>query len=193
MANILNRKEQLIIGINWGGAKTNGWFGSIEYMMADLDLNILIVDKETLNIKEVVNNMNRSNGVSDNGILIEKDDNYGDLNGNDGKDNEYAIINLEHLSLNCFFIPIIYNYSKVKWKDLSHLEFRIYSGEPNNFDSKIINFQNLTDMELENEEVLIPGYIFENSNNWFFETYDLNEKIKLLNTMKVLDRLRLLF
>jgi hypothetical protein len=192
MADILNKNKQLIIGINWGGAKTNGWFGSIEYMMADLDLNILIVDKETMNIKEVVNNKNTSNGVFDKGIKIEKDDNYGDLSGNDQKDNEWAIINLEYLSLNYFLIPIIYNYSKIKWEKLSHLEFRIYYGEPN-IESKIINFQNLIDKELEDEDILIPGHIFKKSNDWCFDTYDINEKINLLKTMGILNQLRIPF
>jgi stress response protein SCP2 len=192
MANILNKNEQLIIGINWGGAKTKGWFGSIEYMMADLDLNILIVDKVTMNIKEVVNNKNTSKGVFDKGIIIEKDDNYGDLSGNDGKDNEWGIINLEHLSLNHFLIPIIYNYSKVNWKELSHLEFRIYNGEPNG-ESRIVYFQNLKDLEFESKDILIPGRIYQNSNEWCFETYDIKEKANLLNTMGILNQLRIPF
>jgi hypothetical protein len=192
MANILNKNEQLIIGINWGGSKINGWFGSIEYMMADLDLNILIVDKETMNIKEVVNNKNTSKGIFDKGIIIEKDDNYGDLSGNDGKDNEWGIINLEHLSPNHFLIPVIYNYSKVNWKELSHLEFRIYYGEPNGENGKVY-FQNLKDLEFENKYILIPGRIYQNSNEWCFETYDLKEKTNLLNTMGILNQLRIPF
>ena len=59
MADLINKNEQLIIGINWGGVKTSGWFGSVEYTMADLDLNILIVDAQTKKIKEIVNKMNK--------------------------------------------------------------------------------------------------------------------------------------
>jgi len=192
MANILNKNEQLIIGINWGGAKINGWFGSIEYMMADLDLNILIVDKVTMNIKEVVNNKNTSKAVFDKGIIIEKDDNYGDLSGNDGKDNEWGIINLEHLSPNHLLIPIIYNYSKVIWNELSHLEFRIYYGEPN-CESRLVYFKNLKDLKFESKDILLPGRIYQKSNEWYFENFDFKEKKNLLNTMEILNQLRIPF
>lgn len=189
MANILNEKEQLIIGINWGGIKSKGWFGSVEYAMADLDLNVLILEKESKNIKEIVNKMNVARSTIKNGVKIEEDDNYGDLNGNDGKDNEWAIINLENIPSENILIPFIYNYSNINWENLSHLEFRIYSGEPNN-DSKIINFQNLLDKEFENEKILIPGNLFKESNNWYFDTFDQNEKINLLKTKEILNQLK---
>ena len=129
-----------------------------------------------------INSYNSKN-TPQNGVNIEKDDTKGDLKGNDNKDNEWAILNQPELQTDNLLIPVIYKYNDLKWEDLSHLEFRIYTGGPNEV-KNLINFQDLKKSQFEDGEILIPGKIFNKNNNWYFDTCSNNEKIELLLKIK---------
>ena len=192
MADLLNNLEQIIIGVNWGGEKTEGWFGAIQYVIADLDLHIITLNNTCFNqINETpINRINsyNSKNTPQNGVNIEKDDTKGDLKGNDNKDNEWAILNQPELQPDNILIPIIYNYNNIKWEDLSHLEFRIYTGGPNEV-KNLINFQDLKKSQFEDDEILIPGKIFNKNNNWYFDTCSNTEKIELLLKIKSINKI----
>jgi len=187
MAYLLKNSEQIIIGVNWGGEKTKGWFGATEYVIADLDLHIIALNNNDFNQNNEIP-VNRIiscdfNNTPQNGINIEKDDTKGDLKGNDNKDNEWAILNQPELQTDNILIPVIYNYNDLKWEGLSHLEFRVYTGGPNEV-KNLINFQDLKKGQFEDGEILIPGKIFNKNNNWYFDTCSNNEKIELLLKIK---------
>ena len=159
-----------VLGINWGGVKTKGWFGTTVYQKADLDFYIVIVSKKDFRKKLISFSQMHCyyyNNPEGEGIHISSDDNYGDLHGDDQKDNEFAILDLSKIDNNSILLPVLLKYSEnIDWNDLSHLEFAMYSGEPNELRE---NLQDLKIKKIENSFIHCLGVISSEKNKWYFE------------------------
>ena len=185
MELITNLGEHLILGVNWGGVKVKGWFGIDEYEKADLDFTIAVLkngdfDNQNFDNIELYNFNNNYRE----GITINEDDFDGDLSGNDHKDNECILLDFRNIDENDILIPFIYKYSKVSWNKLSHLEFRIYTGNA----SKVVVNIYFKDLLLENNQgeiALKLGYIHNDNNTWKYENKIEHEIIKTIIETKL--------
>jgi len=175
--------NNLVLGVNWGGIESKGWFGIVTYQKADIDFYIVVVSKKEFRKKEIsldqmdIYNFNRQEGE---GIRMSFDDNSGDIDGDDLKDNEYAILDLSEIDNDSILIPVIVKYSDLyQWRDFSHLEFSRYSGEPN------VNRDNIHDLKtinIDDKDICCLGVISSERGKWYFENNvkGLSNKLKKL-------------
>ena len=146
--------ENIVVGINWGGVKEEGWFGAPEYKSVDNNINVLIIDKDF----NIIEHLSWKNKKSDY-VIITKDDTSGDTDGNDYKDNEHAVVNISNMPDNYTLIFFVDNYTDQRFGQISHFDYRVYYGEPDNPDT-YIHQQDITSLEsYENYENILLGYM----------------------------------
>lgn len=180
--------NQIIIGVNWGAIHEKGWFESTQLVGVDLDMCCFLIDVNKTT-KKILNWENTSSIWSS----ISSDDMQGDMEGNDQKDNEWLTINLNQINPNCEIHVTISNYSEKSMQKLSHFDYRIYSGRPNEVLQRFY-FKNLKEISIcNNAKGLYLGCIKNTNGMWQFNTCetplevcDAEEQIEeILNLNKV--------
>ena len=119
--NTILKSNQIIVGLNWGAISEDGWFNSKLLVGIDLDLCCFLIDKSQ-NLKEIISLKNPNSIYG----KLSKDDMEGDMYGNDQKDNEWLMIDLNKINTNSELHISISNYSEKSLKKMSHLDYRIY-------------------------------------------------------------------
>lgn len=142
--NTILKSNQIIVGLNWGAIFEKGWFESEIRVGVDLDICCFSIDSN-LNTKEILNMENAKLIWGS----ISKDDMEGDMDGNDKKDNEWLILNMDQVNTKNVLHISITNYSEKSFKKISHLDYRIYSGSPNNINNRFY-FKDLKQIDLNN-------------------------------------------
>jgi len=165
--------SKIIIGINWGIIEEIGWFSAKGFESVDLDLNLIAINSSNEIVKKY-NWKNKDSSIIENS----NDDNTGDIFINDKKDNEYAIINIDKLETDQKFIVYLNNYTEQELGNLIHLDYRIYSGLPNE-PEKVYRFFNLKEIEkFDNSYGIVLGYFEYIENSWYYIKSE--KKINLL-------------
>lgn len=155
--------ETLIVGINWGAIEEKGWFGAKEFINVDLDLNCVQVNSLRQPI-EIINWENKEGEF----ISLSKDDNVGDIKGNDFLDNEYAEINLPEIGKDTEVLLFASNYTEQELGKLGHFDYRLYTGEPNKH-NEIIYFKNLADNPIyDQSKGVFLGVLRFNRGEWYY-------------------------
>jgi len=165
--NTILKSNQIIVGLNWGAVFEKGWFESELRVGVDLDLCCFSIDSHH-NTKEILNIENAKLVWGS----ISKDDMEGDMDGNDQKDNEWLILNMDHINTkNELYISIV-NYSENSLKKISHLDYRIYSGSPNNLNNRFY-FKDLKQVNInDTTKGIYLGKIKHIDGNWSFHNLE---------------------
>ncbi|WP_067146250.1 TerD family protein [Pseudotamlana agarivorans] len=159
--------NQVIIGINWGAIFERGWFESEQRVGVDLDLCCFLLDSDQ-NTKEILNWENSSSIWGS----ISNDDMEGDMEGNDQKDNEWLTLNLNQVNNNFELHISISNYSEKSLRKLSHFDYRIYTGHPNEV-NKSFYFKDLKHSNLnDTSKGVYLGRIKKIDGIWQFSTME---------------------
>lgn len=128
-----NKLQNICIGINWGAIEKKGLFGfSSKKEAVDLDASCALYDESKRNI-EIIYYGNLAS--KDRSIKHSGDDLTGDLNGNDGLDNEIITLDFSKLDPAVSYVAFVLN--SFRGHDFGTIPFasiRIYEGT-----SKVVN------------------------------------------------------
>ena len=167
------------VGANWGAIDKKGLFGT-KKVAVDLDLSAGIFDSKK-NLKEVIYyGKLKSAGISHSG-----DDLTGDVDGDDGLDNEVIEINLSNIPSDIDNIVFVLN--SFKGQDFATIPFasiRLYEGTPSRVNEVVATYNIASDAEFSGFVSMILGKLYRRNGEWKFAaigepTKDANLKATL--------------
>jgi tellurium resistance protein TerZ len=168
------------VGANWGAIEKSGFFGKKKEAV-DLDLSIGIFD----------NSKNLSDGVyfgnlQSAGVRHSGDDLTGDVDGDDGLDNEVVEVNLTQVPENIDQIVFVLN--SFKGQDFATIPFasiRLYEGAPDRVNEVVATYNIASDSKFSGFVSMILGKLYRRNGEWKFSAIGEPTKDKKLeHTLK---------
>lgn len=156
--------KNICMGANWGGiVRKGGWFSKDRVESVDLDATVLLYDANKTKVGEVsFRHLSNSNGS----IRHSGDDRVGDMDGDDGLDNEVIIASLDRVPSNVSYMVFILNsYSGQNFNEIPYARLRVYEGTK----SKVNNV--LASYEASNMDgvALVLGHLYRKDGWWKFK------------------------
>jgi tellurium resistance protein TerZ len=158
------------VGANWGVIEKKGFFG-IKKVAVDLDLSAILIGNREF--KDVVYYGNlKAQGVEHSG-----DDLVGDIDGDDGLDNEVIEVNLNKLDPDIDQIFFVLNsYKKQDFATIPFASIRLYEGKPDIVKKVFAKFNVAKDPKFAGYVSLILGKLYKRNGEWKFSA--IGEPIK---------------
>lgn len=169
--NIPIKQTRIIVGINWGVVPEKGWFGATGFRGVDLDMGCVEIDKQG----NLISKLSWEKKETAWGKMS-KDDMEGDIHGNDQLDNEWIEINLNNLPEENQLLLTISNYTEQNLKEISHFDYRIYSGKPNNVFERFY-YHDVKESGIENNSKgFFLGVLKKLDGQWHFHAKNIQLK-----------------
>jgi len=150
-----SRLNTFCVGANWGAIEKKGFFGTKKEAV-DLDLSVAVFD-ENKNLVDIIYYGN----LRGHGIYHSGDDLTGDLDGDDGLDNEVIEINLSQVPNNVSNIVFILNsYKQQDFATIPFASIRLYEGTPTKVNNVYAVYNVASDPKL--------GKLYKKNNEWKF-------------------------
>jgi len=160
-----SKLQHICVGMNWGAIEKKGTFGMTKEAV-DLDASCAVYDANKQNIETVSFRKLRS---SDGSIAHSGDDRTGDLNGDDGLDNEVITLDLSKLNPNAAFVAFFVNSFKGQdFKDIPFASIRIYEGTPKKVNEEFAKYNIANDPSFAGNVSMILGVLYKRNNEWKF-------------------------
>lgn len=152
------------IGANWGAIETKGLFGGTKKKAVDLDLSVGIFDSNK-NLSQVVYFGNlKSAGVTHSG-----DDTTGDMDGDDGLDNEVIQINLSQIPSDIENVVFVLNsYQGQDFATVPFASIRLYEGTPSRVNDVVATYNIASDAKFAGFVSMILGKLYRRNGEWKF-------------------------
>lgn len=169
-----NGLDKLFFGSNWGAIHSKGLFGigsSVEKV--DLDSTVLMYDANKNCIGEVA-----YYNLSAPGIRHSGDDRTGDVNGNDGLDNETIEVRLNELNPRVEYIAfILNNFTHQGFNKIPYMGLRIYTADRVqtnvNASVNVLAKFNLEEgkegIKMADKQAVILGVAYKKDRSWRFK------------------------
>lgn len=167
--------NHICIGLNWGAIPRKGLLSTLISSPITVDLDGAVTAYGDGGIKETVffNQLYSSDGA----ILHSGDDLTGDLDGDDGLDNEVITIDLSMVDADVNALYIFLNsYKGQDFGTIPYSKLRIYEGTPNHVDDVLATFNLSTEEKYKGYVSMIMGKIERRKNGWQFTT--IGEPVK---------------
>ena len=152
------------VGANWGAITTKGFFGGEKKEAVDLDLSVGLFDAA----KEFKGAVYYGR-LSALGIIHSGDDRAGDVEGDDGLDNEVISIDLSQISDEIEHIAFVLN--SFEGQDFSTIPFaaiRLYEGTPTEVNSVVASYNIASDAQYSGSTSMILGKLYRRNGEWKF-------------------------
>ncbi len=152
------------IGANWGAIETKGLFGGKKKKAVDLDLSAGVFDSNK-NLSQVVYFGNlKTAGVTHSG-----DDTTGDMDGDDGLDNEVIQINLNQIPADIENIVFVLNsYQGQDFATVPFASIRLYEGTPSRVNEIVATYNIASDTKFAGFVSMILGKLYRRNGEWKF-------------------------
>jgi len=157
----------MCIGVNWGAIQKKGFFGGLKMEAVDLDASCVVFDsnKNILNI--VYFGELNAPGISHSG-----DDLTGDMDGDDGLDNEIISVNLVNVNSQADQIVFVLNsFQGHDFKDIPFASIRIYEGTPTQVNKIHATFDVANSSDFGGSVTMILGKLYKNNGGWKFTAF----------------------
>lgn len=157
--------QNICVGINWGAIEKKGLFGKKKEAV-DLDASCAIYDEnknhiDSVNFQKLISN--------DRAILHSGDDLTGDLNGDDGLDNEVITLDFSKLSPNASYVAFYVNsFRGQDFKDIPFASIRIYEGTPKRVTEEFARYDIANDATFSGKVSMVLGVFYKKNNDWKF-------------------------
>lgn len=175
------------VGANWGAIEEKGFFGT-KKVSVDLDLSAGIFDSNK-NLSQVVYFGNlKSAGVSHSG-----DDTTGDVDGDDGLDNEVIQINISQIPADIDNIVFVLNsYRGQDFATIPFASIRLYEGTPSRVNEVVATYNIASDAKFSGFVSMILGKLYRRNGEWKFSAIgEPTKDTKLEQTLQSVQRLYL--
>jgi len=155
----------ICVGINWGAIEKKGFFGTKKEPV-DLDASCAIYDENKNNIDTVSFRQLKSN---DQAIKHSGDDLTGDLNGDDGLDNEIITVDLSKLNPKANYLGFFINsFRGQDFKDIPFASIRIYEGTPTRVNEVFAKYDIANEKAFEGNVSMVLGIFYKKNGEWKF-------------------------
>jgi tellurium resistance protein TerZ len=177
-----NKLDSVCVGVNWGAIEKKGFFGT-KKVAVDLDASISLhgVDKQPMDVVFYGQLSSKDGSIKHSG-----DDLTGDLDGDDGLDNEIITINLKNVPASVEKLAIVLN--SFQGQDFSQIPFasvRLYEGTPTRVDSVMASYNIASEDKFKGSVSMILGILYRNKDDWKFKAVgEPTKDRKLQDTIK---------
>jgi len=169
------------IGANWGAIEGKGFFGGAKKIAVDLDLSVGLFDAN----KNVVDTIYFGN-LNSAGVNHSGDDLTGDVDGDDGLDNEVVTINLSQIPSTVEQVVFVLN--SFNGKDFATIPFasiRLYEGTPERVNDVVATYNIASDAKFAGFVSMILGKLYKRNGEWKFSAIgEPTTDKKLQDTLK---------
>jgi len=172
---------QVCVGVNWGAMDKKGFFGSMKKVAVDLDASCATFDSNNNPLDVVCFSQLSAQGIQHSG-----DDLTGDMDGDDGLDNEIIIVNLSNVQANVDQIVFVLNsYQGQDFKDIPFASIRLYEGTPTRVDHIYATYDISNDNKFHGSVSMVMGKFYKKDGKWkFFAIGDAIKDRDLAETVK---------
>ncbi|MDE6329309.1 MAG: TerD family protein [Muribaculaceae bacterium] len=175
--------KEFCVGCNWGAIVTSGGFLGLGKKVTDVDLDLscVMVDANGNLVDHIYSPLYRHDFLgrygmppgkvdSVNGALHHSgDDLKGDLNGDDGLDNEIITVNLDRVSPNVdqifFFLN---NCGREDFSQIPYASIRMYEGTPTRVKEVFASYNVAAEQRYAGMTALIMGKLYRRNGEWKF-------------------------
>lgn len=174
--------QNICVGINWGAIVKKGLFSNTKEAV-DLDASCAVFDSN----KQLIDSVNfRNLRSAEQAIRHSGDDLTGDLDGDDGLDNEVITVDLVKLNPAASYIGFFVNSFKGQdFKDIPFASIRIYEGTPKNVVSEYARYDIANDASFAGNVTMILGVFYKKNNDWKFNAIGVPTKDRRLEETTV--------
>ena len=159
-----NELKSFCVGANWGAIEKKGLFGK-KYEAVDLDLSVGIFDNSR-NLLETVYFGN----LSSEGVKHSGDDLVGDVDGDDGLDNEIININLNQLPIHAEQVVFVLNsYNRQDFSIIPFASIRLYEGTSTKVEKVFSTYNISSDKKFSGHISMVLGKLSRHNNHWNFK------------------------
>lgn len=171
--------QNICVGINWGAIEKKGLFGLSKTKEAvDLDGSCAMFTEQK-QLQEVVYFGNLRS--KDNAVKHSGDDLTGDLNGNDGLDNEVITLDFSRLDPNTNYVAFVLN--SFRGHDFGTIPFasiRIYEGTPSRVNEIFATYDIASGAGFAGHVSMVMGVFYKKNGEWKFNAIGEPTKDKKL-------------
>lgn len=175
--------QNVCVGINWGAIEKKGFFGGNKKVAVDLDASCALFDanKNVLDIVYFGQLSSRDGSIRHSG-----DDLTGDLNGDDGLDNEVITLDFNRLSPNVEHVAFVLNsYRGQDFADVPFASIRIYEGTPMRVKEVFAKYDIANDKHFAGHVSMVMGVFYKRNGQWKFNAIgDPTKDRKLKQTVE---------
>ncbi|HEB55759.1 MAG TPA: TerD family protein [Gammaproteobacteria bacterium] len=178
--------NRVCVGVNWGAIEKKGFFGA-KKVAVDLDASVGMFDEEKklLDVVYFGQLSSRDGSVNHSG-----DDLTGDMDGDDGLDNEIITIELSRIPAAVKHVVIALN--SFQGQDFATIPFasvRLYEGTPTRVDNILANYNIANDAKFSGAVSMILGVLYRHNGAWKFKAVgDTTPDKKLEQTLETAAR-----
>ncbi len=155
---------QLCVGVNWGAIEKKGFFGGKKKVAVDLDASCGTFDSNKNGLELVYFGKLSARGIQHSG-----DDITGDMDGDDGLDNEVIVVNLLQVGSDVDQIVFVLNsFQGQDFKDIPFASIRLYEGTPDRVDKIHATFDIANDPKFFGSVSMVMGKLYKKDSQWKF-------------------------
>ncbi|TDO96614.1 TerD family protein [Flavobacterium sp. 245] len=157
--------QNICVGVNWGAIEKKGFFGTKKEAV-DLDASCAVYDEkkshiDSVNFRKLIS--------SDRAIKHSGDDLTGDLNGDDGLDNEVITLDFSNLNPSANYVAFFINsFRGQDFKDIPFASIRIYEGTPTRVSQEFARFDVANDATFAGSVSMVLGVFYKRNDEWKF-------------------------
>lgn len=161
-----NSLKNVCVGINWGAIEKKGFFGGVSKEAVDLDASCALYNNSK-QLEEVVyfgHLKSKSGAVKHSG-----DDLTGDLDGDDGLDNEVITLDFSSLEESTNYAAFVLN--SFRGQDFGSIPFasiRIYEGTPTRVDEIFAKYDIAHGAGFAGHVSMVMGVFYKRNGEWKF-------------------------
>jgi tellurium resistance protein TerZ len=170
--------QNICVGVNWGALEKKGWLGGITKEAIDLDASCALYDDSKNLIDTIYFGQLKS---KDDSIKHSGDDLTGDMNGDDGLDNEIITVDFTKLSPKTHYIAFVLN--SFRGHDFGSIPFasiRIYEGTPKRVNEIFATYNIAKGENFAGHVSMVMGLFYKRNEAWKFNAIGEPTKDKKL-------------
>ncbi|GHV25069.1 tellurium resistance protein TerZ [Bacteroidia bacterium] len=160
-----SKLQNICVGVNWGAIEKKGLFGK-KMEAVDLDASCATFDdnNQALEVIYFGNLKSKNDSIKHSG-----DDLTGDMDGDDGLDNEIITVDLATLPTNVSKIAFVLNsFRGHDFKTIPFASIRLYEGTPTHVKEVFATYDIANDASFAGSVSMVMGVFYKRNGEWKF-------------------------